>query len=582
MAANSSIELTSLDFSELKQSLVNFLKTQDRFKDINYSGSNINALLDVLAYNTYHQSFYLNMVASEMFLDSAQLRSSIVSHAKLLNYVPRSFRSAKATVKVTLSGLDANTSQYFIPKGTSFSTTVDGNTYSFLTDQNISTVASNTTPGVFTVEEMDLYEGLTQYESYVFDYNISYQKFEISQPTVDTTSISVNVVEDDGNTIIPYRVSTTFLDLEDQSKVCFLQATGNGRYEIVFGDSRFVRKPKNGSIVVIEYRSCSGELPNNADTFTLDSLLIGEPTVSIELIAPASGGSVIESDDQVKFNAPRFLQTQERAITTSDYTTLLKSQYPEIRAVSAYGGEDADPPQYGKVLVSIDLNFAEGITTAKKNEYAEWLKTRMPLSIDPVLIDPEFIYVVVSSFVRYNLNTTSLPANDIQSLVQTAILNYTSESLDDFNKSLRYSRLVQVIDDSYTSIISNDTNLSFYKFAPITVNVPANFKMNFYNAITSVYSSRFTFNNLPCIVINNGNVLNIVRASNRSIVKSDIGSVNLNTGLITVDGLTIPSYTGRGIQFFVTPREKDVDGLKNNILTIRGTDIFITMSGERV
>lgn len=581
MASNNSLELTSLDFNELKNELITFLRQQDRFKDVNYQGSNINALLDVLAYNSYQNAFYLNMVASEMFLDSAQLRSSVVSHAKELNYTPRSFRSAKATLKLT-AVTDGSATDFFIPKKTTFTTSVGDNTFTFTTSSSYTGSLVSNTANTFVVESFDVFEGQYLTESYIVNNNVPNQKFVLSSPTIDTTAVTVNVIEDSGEVIYPYSIVNSLYGLEANSKVCFIEATENGRYQITFGDSSFVRKPKDNSVVVIEYRSCSGELPNGADTFTLDTTLTGNPTITLENVSPASGGAVTESNDEIKFNAPRFFQTQERAVTASDYEVLLKQQFPEIRAISAYGGEDADPPQFGKVLISVDLEDADGVTDTKKTEYTQWIKVRMPLSIDPVFVNPEFLYVGVESVVKYNLNDTELTTSDIQSLVQTAIVNFSETNLNDFNKVLRYSRLVDAIDNTDSSIISNDTSHTIFKLLQPEVNTLLSFDVNFYNQITTVTSSRFVYRGVSCYIDDDaaGN-LRIINSASKTVVVTSIGAIDYVTGRLTISNITFDSYTSQGLKFTAVTAEKDVSGVKNNIVTIRGVDIKITVQGIR-
>lgn len=581
--ANTSIELVDLDFQTVKNNLITYLRSQARFKDIDFTASNINVLIDLLAYNTYQQAFYLNMVASEMFLDSAQLRSSVVSHAKELNYLPRSFRSAKAIIDLAVTP-NTSISSLTIPKGTSFTSTVGANTFTFTVPVNkiITQAESN---GQFIVDNLEVYEGVFQKDSFVVDNSNTEQRFILTSPTIDTESITVTVVEDSGDTVLDYNVGTSLFGITVDSKVCFVQATDNNLYEIVFGNNIASRKPKDGAVVVVEYRTCSGELPNGATTFIINESISGQSNISISTVESATGGAISETLNDIKFNAPRYFQTQERAVTSSDYMVLLRRQFPEIQAINAYGGEDADPPQYGKVIISVDVESADAASDTAKERYKDWIKERMSLSIDPVFVNPDFIYIKVNSLVRYNVNATTLSATDIQSLVLAAISEYGTENLDDFNVTLRSSKLTKTIDDATPSIVSNDTTLSMYKLVQPTTNTVQSFNVNFLNAIkpSSITSSRFSYKGVSSVLSDDGKgTLRVINASSGAVLNANQGVINYTTGLIEVRSFEIETFSGSGLQFIVTAVEQDIKGLKNNILTIRTNDIVVTTRAERL
>ena len=348
MSANTSISLTSLDFETYKSELKAFLKAHPNFSDYDFEASNLSVLLDVLALNTYQNGFYMNMIGNEMFLDSAQLRDSVLSHAKELNYLPRSFKSAEAVLDVTITSADPTKKNITIPKGTGFVSRVGSNTFIFTTDQNYVLTSSNS---VFT-EQLTVYEGDYITDSYIASDRGSLH-YVISNKQVDLDSLKVVVVEDNGANTIEYTRSTSLFDLDDSDTVFFVQPSTNERYEVVFGDGIIGRKPKNDSAVILEYRISNGQLPNGARVFRTAGTIDGESNVAITTVSAATLGDVFESIDSIKFNAPRAFTTQERAITAEDYENILRLNFPEINAVAAYGGEDAVPPQYGRVYISV-------------------------------------------------------------------------------------------------------------------------------------------------------------------------------------------------------------------------------------
>jgi hypothetical protein len=289
--ANTSIDLVGLDFQTIKTNLKTYLKNNTAFKDVDFEGSNINTLVDLLSYNTYLNSFYTNMVASEMFIDTAQLRDSVISHAKSLNYTPRSFVSATAEIGLTVTP-SSPTTNIVIPKGTTFTSRVGSNTYTFSTSSN--EVINTSNNGVFTANIM-LYEGTYIADSFTMNYSNTSQRFVLSNPTIDTGSVSVTVIEDGGSTTLAYTKTETLIGLTSLTRAYFVEAAENQQYEVRFGDNVFGRKPRDGSVIVVEYRTSSGELPNGASTFLNDGNIDTHANVSISTISSATGGAINET-----------------------------------------------------------------------------------------------------------------------------------------------------------------------------------------------------------------------------------------------------------------------------------------------
>ena len=625
MAADSSIVLTQLDFDSYKDSLKTFLRSQDRFKDYDFEGSNLSVLLDLLSYNTYQNAFYLNMVSNEMFLDSAKLRDSVISHAKELNYLPRSFRSSSATIQLVVTSSDSAKRSIIVPKGTSFTARIDDFTYNFSTTENV--VITNRVPSgsnfVYTSENIIIYEG-----NYLSDtYNVNYNSplvYKISNKRIDLESLLVTVFEDNGTTIHTYTRATSLFGHDLNSKVFFLQPGIGDAYEVVFGDGVVGRKPKNNSVIVIEYRICNGELPNGAFKFINTAQIDNESNVVIETLTAATDGAVAEDMNSIKFNAPRAFTTQERAVTSEDYENLLKANFPEINAVVAYGGEDANPPQYGRIFLSIDLDEVDGLPKIKEAEYKRFLRSRSSVAIEPLFVSPDYTYVYVNTNIKYNINLTGLNPEDIRTYVIDSILNHASTNLNNFGKTLRYSRFIRDIDSAEASIISNETKIELIKYlTPVlsttvtgsatttsgslvslatsgVVSSGQNVTIDFKNALQNdipgkgseyltgdihvVSSSTFTYNGLSnCRLEDDGDgamrIVNTSGTNNRTILK--IGTVDYDTGIIRINNFNITNYTGTSLKIYAKPRTLDITSTQNVILNILENDVDVSIEQIR-
>lgn len=599
MAANSSVVLTSLDFDSYKQSLKAYLSSQDAFKDYDYNNSNMSVLLDLLAHNTYMNAFYMNMVSSEMFLDSAQLRDSVISHAKELNYLPRSFKSAVAEVNIQIDTGPTGTTKtaILIPKGTQFISRVGDVAYTFVTDED--TVTTVTNSRYFIAPGVKIYEGDYSSDTHIIDYS-NPLIYKISSNRVDVSSIVVRVIEDNGSNILTYTRATSLFGLDENSKVFFVQPSLNGNYEIVFGDGVVGRKPLNNSVVLIEYRICSGELANGAGKFYTAGRIDNESNVTITTTKSASGGAVAETLDSIKYNAPRAFTTQERAITAEDYQNILKLNYPEINAVVAYGGEEASPPQYGRIFISIDLKDVDGLPKIKESEYKRFLRTRSSVSMEPIFISPDYVYLGVKSNVKYNINVTGRNPEDIRTLVTRSILQHAITNLNSFAKTLRYSRLIKDIDNAEASIVSNETDVSLIKYITPSLNVNQNLTVDFKTALTNeipllgdehhiidvhgVTSTTFTYNGITnCSLEDNGDglirIVTPIGSNHKKII--DIGTVNYDTGVISLNNFNISNFAGTSLKIFGIPRNKDIESVQNVILNIIEPDIDITIEQIR-
>lgn len=591
--ANTSVSLVDLDFDKIKSNLVQYLKRSDSpFKDVDFNGSNISQLLDVLSYNTYLNAYYLNMVASEMFLDTAQLRDSVVSHAKELNYVPRSFRSSQAQLSFYVTPSTTDIGQLIVPKGTSFTAKVGSNNYSFCTNET-NTLQLNANGQFYA--NLAVYEGSYVTDSFIYTSNIE-QRFVMSNPTVDTRSINVTVIEDSGATALVYTRAGSLLGLTDKSQSYFLQAAENSQYEVVFGDGVVGRQPKSGSTVAIEYRVCNGELPNGARVFDIDGPISGQANISpIFVEAVAASGAVGETTESIKLNATRHYQNQERAVTAADFETLLSVNFPEIEAVSAYGGEEVVPPQYGKVFIAVDERNAEGTSEGSKQKYYNFIKPRSPLSIDPVFVDPEFIHIETQCLVRYDTTKTTLQTSDIATLAKAKISQFSTNNLNGFKKTLRYSKLTEEINKSHSSIISVDLYIVPYKILPTIPNQSYSAIIEFgfplsttytisyddyvQSEVKAVYSTNFIYNGRLCNIQDDrsGNLfIYTAEGEDKGTRLYNVGTVEYEAGKVILDNLIISSLSGSThLHLYVNPVYKDISSTKNYILTIDEDEILV-------
>lgn len=597
MAANSGIAIAELDFDTVKTNLKTFLEGQAQFQDYDFAGSNLNVLLDVLAYNTYYNNFYLNMLASEMFLDTALIRDSIISHAKELNYLPRSSRGAEATINIEITPSDTPAS-INIPKGTEFTTVVESNTYTFATtESHIITADVN---GDYIANNIIIREGDAIEEFFAVTSNTS-QRFVLSNKDIDTRSITVKVRESNTSiTNTTYSYATSLFGLGANSAIFFLQPAEKEKYEVVFGNDIAGKRPVSGNLVEVYYQVCNREESNQASAFSSASSIQGYSNVAITTVSRARGGAAPESIADIKFNAPRNVQVQERAVTKNDYKILLQQRFPEIEAITVFGGEDQDPPQYGRVVVSVDLENADGIPNITKQQYKEFIDQRTPVSIESVIIDPEFSYIEVSSHIHYNVNSTNATPSDIKSSVLSSIETFANNTLQDFEKTLRYSKLVSAIDDADSSILSNETNVRIYKNFIPTLNTATDAVLNYQNKlkqgpklntttrvstyVAAIQSEAFTFGSSPGFFIDNGDgLLQIVTSIGDafSILDPDVGTVDYNTGKVTIKAAVIAAYTGSGIKVYARPYEQEIAAKLNTILRLESVDATLTIAQAR-
>lgn len=588
--------ITKLDFDQIKSDLKTYLKGQDRFKDYDFEGSNMSVLLDVLAYNTYQNNFYTNMAISEMFLDSAQLRDSVISHAKTLNYLPRSKASSVAKINVKLTVPAPFPSSVVIPAKTKFTAKCGPSTYNFY---NSDAVIVNNVNNTFVYNNLPVYEGTYVTEAYNVVNNPD-QRFVLSNIDVDTSSIRVTVKQTSSDTTgTAYLPKIGILDVKATDPVFYIQPYFDDKYEVTFGKNVFGKSPSVGNVVLIEYRVTKGAESNGITSITASGNISGY-TATVTLAATSSGGADAEDIESIKYFAPKSIQTQDRAVTKSDYEILLKNKFPEIQAVAVYGGEEQSPPQYGRVIVAVDVNNAYGLSNADKTRYYSYLKDRAALGIEPIIEAAQFMFINVVSDVYYNINATDQSPAAIKSLVANAISTYSTTNLSDFKKTFRYSNFTTAIDNADLSILSNDTYaLAVYAINP-TLNVNNGFKLQFKNALVNdhpltagelitthvpaIRSSTFTYNgNSSAFLQDDGRgvlqILAITSGGGFVYLNADVGTVDYTTGEVIIKSLNVSSYSGSDIRIYAKTLAKDITPPNNRIITIRPEDVVINVYG---
>jgi hypothetical protein len=578
--------ITNLDFFATKEALKTFLKNQDRFKDYDYEGSNMNVLLDVLSYNTFYNNYYYNMAISEMFLDSASQRNSVLSHAKELNYLPRSRRSSALKCDISFSMAAADGSNFLtIPAGTTFSGRCGNKTYIFLNDiaYIASRSASNNT--VFQVTNVDLYEGRKINEI------LSIANTTLSNEWVDTSSITLTV---NGN-VFTYK--SEIFGVAAADPVFYLQPENDGKYSIQFGQNKFGFQPTITDVITVSYRICSGQEANGVNSLTLPSAFGGASSNTITVTAQSANGYYAEGIESIRTFAPKALQVQERAVTKRDYEVLLRSRFPNIQAISVYGGDEIDPPQYGKVIISVDVTGGEGAADYEIANFKNYLKDKTPLTIEPVFVSAKFLFVDTNVTVVYDPNITTKSTAQIKTEIESAIITYQTTYLSDFNKTLRQSRLAATLDAVDNSIISSDIVAKpIIQYVPV-LNIASSPSFTFEDALVKPYAfdvatgftsfkpavstTKFTVEGTSVKMQDDGlgNLMLISSDSEATrVFKANVGSLNYTTGAVKLSNLIVDAYEGASIKFTASTVNKDVKTPKDRIISIRAEDITVTVT----
>lgn len=587
------LRVSELDFSEIKNNFKKYLKTQDYFKDIDFEGSTINSLLDILAYNTHYNSYYLNMVANEMFLDSAVLRSSLISLSKMIGYKPRSRYGAVANVSAVIFGTNSADS-ITLPKKSKIFSTIDGISYSFVTTESYTVENKSLNPSV-TIPNILIKEGEPLTYSFVVDTSDTNQRFILPNRGIDSSTVEVYVQESSTNTRRSrFTIANDILDIGTTSNVYFIEDTTDFYQEIRFGDGVLGRKLISGNIVIVDYNICSGVLGNGANTFFSVGTLAGFENSTIITNSSAIGGNDEESLESIRFNAPRQYSTQNRAVTLTDYKSIITRDYNGAQSVSVFGGESTFPPQFGRVFIAIRPKQGLYLTSSLKERIKNNILKRYNIaSITPEFIDVDYMNIVVNSSVQYNSSLTSRSIQTLSTLIKNNIINYSSSQLETFDKPFIISALQRYIDNTDTSILGNDTKILLKKeitLTPLATNYEVRFNnplhypyAGFMGTITSSYFSIYDdFNVLRdnCRLENRGSTLRIynMENGNKTVRLTDVGNVDLNTGFLQLFNFSPTSITGNTLDIFAMPDSYDIKTRNEQILMIKPSNIQIKMN----
>ena len=611
MAVNDKrLRVTELDFDDIKDNLKTFLKGQNQFKDYDFEGSGMNILLDTLAYNTHYLAFNANMVANEMFLDSSSLRSSAVSHAKSLGYEITSSRAPTATLNISLSTTVASKT---MPAGTAFTTSIDGTSYQFVTTSDItSTNTGNNIP----FDSVTVYEGTYTTTKYLVDSSDVDQRFILTDPRSDTTTLTVKVQNSTTDTTTTtYTKATDITQLSATSTVYFLQEVETGRFEIYFGDGVVSQSVSDGNIVQLQYVITNKTEANGASAFSAPTVIDGVVDITVTTVASASGGAEAESIGSIKLNAPLNYSSQGRAVTTKDYETYVRRLFPNTQSVSVWGGEDgsynsstgvSSTPEYGKVFISIKSTTGVDLTSAQKTTLENALAPYKVASITPVVVDAETTSLILGITVMYDSSSTTYTANQISSLVSTTITNYNESFLKTFNAPFRHSKLLGLIDSTDTSILNSVATVTLSKlFSPTlssSTSYIINFNNRFYNPHSAhnsaaggiVASTGFYLNNVTTIEYffdddGSGNLRTYsLVAGVRTYVNNTAGTVDYVNGIITIGAIVITGVgsvdgiTSSRVRITAIPNSYDVTPVRNQILEIDITNSTVSSSVDAV
>lgn len=481
--ANTALRVTELDFDSIKANLKDYLRSQSEFQDFDFEGSGMSVLLDILAYNTHYMGYYLNMVANEMFLDTSQLRNSALSHAKMLGYTPGSRTGAQALINidVTPSATEDQTStQLTIDKYSRFlGTDINGDNYNFLT---LSTNTSVKVNGTFSFSNVTIKQGEVVTRQYLMEPTNTSRRFDLPTANVDLSTISVVVQESISNTAATtYTLSQDITENNANSTIYFVEENADSTYTVYFGDGVIGKRPKNGSVINITYLDTSGTAANSIPRFVAVSG-IGQyaDNVVVSTYQTSFGGTEKETIEQIKFRAPYFYTTQNRAVTKNDYETLITKDFSNIDAVAAWGGEESDPPVYGKIFLSLKTKNNYALTNAEKEYIKNYLiRNRNVVTVTPEIVDPDFIYILIKGQVNYNPNLTSLTSSQLLQLVKAAVGDYVDNELNRFNSAFRKSKLQTYIDNADRSILGSNIDVWAQKRVLLDTSRSVTYNLNY-------------------------------------------------------------------------------------------------------
>ena len=609
MATTKRLTVTELDFDDVKSNLKTFMRNQNEFKDYDFEGSGLSALLDVLAYNTHYLAFNANMLANEMFLDSSQLRSSVVSHAKTLGYTTRSARAAQAVINVYLNTTDTSAT---MTAGTVFTASIGDTSYQFVTIQD--TISTNI-GSIIPFNNLSVYEGSFVSTRYTTDTQNVEQRFLINDARADTTTLTVKVQNSSTDSITAtYTLATDIAALTSTSNVYFLQEVEDGKFEIYFGDDILGNAVVDGNIIILNYVVTNKGVANSASTFTNSAAIDGISSVNVSTVSASAGGSEPETIQSIKYNAPLDYASQGRCVTAEDYKTYVKQLFPNTQAVSVWGGENgsynsstgvSDIAEYGKVFISVKSTTGLNLNEVQKAQLVTDLASYTVASITPVVVDPETLNLILNVNFKYDSSATTRANESLVSLVNSTVTNYNTNYLKVFNSVFRHSQFTGLVDATDSAILSNITTVSLSSsYTPNTLG-SYSFTVNLGNPLYNPHSGHnaasggviastgfYVSGNINEMFFDDDGVGNLriyyLVSGVRTYYLELAGTVDYLTGLISTYPVYITEVSNvdgsasTAIRLTGTPNSTDIVGKRNQILEIDILNTTVTGNQDTI
>ncbi len=574
-------QVNNLDFANIKTALKDYMRAQTDFTDYDFEASALSNMLDVLAYNTYYTAFNTNMVVNELYLDSATLRDNVVSLAKQLGYTPKSITSPKAAVDLTITFTGTPPQKVNLKAGSGFVSNYDGSLYRFvLLEDNKVDVANN----VASFTSLPIYEGSLITSNTTVDASVKNQRFLVENAGIDTNTLKVRVYQSANSTVYEdYTLANNILDIGALDKVFFLNETEDEHYEVFFGDGVLGNKLADGNVIEISYVATNGAVVNGAKTFTFNGVMEDENNASvtaafnpvISTVSIASGGADIESIEKIKYNAPKYFGSQNRAVTSNDYKAIVRNLYPSISDIIVFGGEDQEPPAYGKVFLSVKPTEAAALSAFTKNDLKDKLKKYTVASVRPEFVDPSILFLELTSNIYYDETKSKLLPAEMAAKVSTGISEYLKTSgTEKFNGKFRYSKFIGVIDNTDRAINSNDTDITMRKDFIAQINSSAYYEICYKNpflidcnnpVVTSTGMTVFEYPTYTSYLEDRDGKLVLYRLDSitgeKILLNDSVGMIDYAKGEITMSDFTIlkGSFSDNRIELRVKPANKDIE-----------------------
>lgn len=596
---SSKINITDVDFDDISLNLKEYLQGQEILKDYDFEGSTLSTLIDLMAYASHISAFNTNLAASELFLDSAQIRKNVVSRAKDLGFTPSSVTGATASFDLSLrnvlsaDGSIPSANSMVLARGTRFSTSYDGSTYEFVCTSSVTPSQNNRT---FNYSNIQVKQGVYITDIYVFDNQIKNPKFVLSNQRADIQTIDVSINSDGTST--SWSKAGDLSSILTTSKVYFTQENEDGFTEIYFGDNTIGATPLDGDIITVTYINIDEIHANGANQFSLLQSINGFSDSQVSNVTKAAGGSESESIESIKFKASKSYASQNRLVTLNDYKAKVQEYYPNADAVAVWGGEDNDPPDFGKVYISLKPLNSDYLSETEKDVVKSKLRDLNMLTVRPVIVDPSIVDIVLNTTFKYNPRTSTVSLGELESLVRNTIIDFDADNLNGFDAIFRHSNLSKAIDESNDSILSNITTVKLKSKTVPELNVSKGYTIKFGNTLYNPHSghnaasggilsstgfkvSGDSVNTQYFDDDGNGNLRRYYfSGSTRVYTDSQAGTVNYSTGTITVNGINFTSVVNLDstIEFTVIPNSNDVTSTRGQLIDIKSANI--TVSGE--